>query len=270
MIPFASKNRSVESVAIHGNHLFVGRYKEKVALYDTKSFSLLRQLSIAGLGEIVFGLATCGVNNCLYVSDWSSQSVHKVNLSSYNVELKWSVGAGPRGLSVNTTRNLLVACYYESKIQEYTTVGSLVREVCFSDGCKPFHAIQLPREQLLVSRCGTLHSVSVVRMNGKVIRSYGNKAGSQPGQLSCPCGMALFGKQGCVLVSDFSNNRIITLNSTLSDARELPLSVDNGIESPISLCLDESRGRLYVGENNGQNRILVFNNVTNIDAMFIR
>ena len=73
-------------------------------------------------------------------------------------------------------RNVLVACDKSSKIQEYTTVGSLVREVCLSVGCKPYHAIQLPSEhQLVVSHWGSLHRVIVVELDGQVIQSYGNK-----------------------------------------------------------------------------------------------
>ena len=91
----------------------------------------------------------------------------------------------------------------------YTTVGSLIREVCLSDGSQPLHAIQLPSGQLLVSHDGTLHRIIVVGLDGQVIRSYGNTKGSQAGQFSDPGGMALFSKQGCVglLVADYSNNR---------------------------------------------------------------
>jgi len=70
-------------------------------------------------------LATCDVNNCLYyVSDYYNDSVHKVDLSTYNVGLEWKVAGGPRGLSVNTTHNVLAACDSGKKIQEYTTVGA--------------------------------------------------------------------------------------------------------------------------------------------------
>jgi hypothetical protein len=98
VIPGASSTSYVESVAILGNQLFVGRFKEKVAVYNTTTFSLERQLSIAGLGSEVYGLATCDVNNCLYVSGTHNASVHKVDLSTYNVVLKWSVAASPRSL----------------------------------------------------------------------------------------------------------------------------------------------------------------------------
>jgi DNA-binding beta-propeller fold protein YncE len=180
------------------------------------------------------------------------------------------VGGCESSQSVNTTRNVLIACYESMKIQEYTTVGSLVREVRLGDGCNPFHAIQLPSGQLIVSHNGTLHRVIVVGLDSQVIRSYGNTRGLQPGQLSNPCGIALFSKQGCVLVAEHNNNRIVALSSSLSDARQLPLSADGGIKYPRALCLDESRDRLYVADGYGQSRVLVFDKVTNMDAMFER
>jgi DNA-binding beta-propeller fold protein YncE len=75
-------------------------------------------------------------------------------------------------------------------------------------------------------------------------------------------------QQVCVLVADYYNNRIIALNPSLTAARQLPLPVDTRLQSPFALCFDESRGRLYVGENVGQRRVLVFDNVNNINAMF--
>ena len=60
----------------------------------------------------------------------------------------------------------------------------------------------------------------------------------------------------------------MALNFSLSDARQLPLAVDSGMTNPISICLDESRGRLYVTGNGGEQHVLVYDNVINIDAMF--
>jgi len=264
----STDNVSVGSVAIHGNQLFVGSGgAARVDVYDTTTFSIQRSVSFTDLGTFVLGLATCDVNNCLYVSDYYNGSVHKVDLSTYNVVLKWKVPRGPSGLSVNTTHNVLVACSNDKKIQEYTTVGALVCEVSISDS-SPWHVIQLPSGQLVVSQRYPLHRVSVVGLDGSVIRSYGNKAGSQPGQLNGPNGMAMYGEQGVVLVADYYNNRIMALNSSLSDARQLPLSVDGEVQCPMSLCLDEARGRLFVGEYDGQRRVLVFDNVVNIDDLF--
>ena len=99
----------------------------------------------------------------------------------------------------------------------------LVRAVCFPDGSKPWHAIQLPSGQLVVCDCGKLKRVSVVGLDGQANRSYGNKQGLQTELLRNPPGMALFSKQGCLLVAGFGNNRILALNSSPNDAQVLHL-----------------------------------------------
>ena len=101
----------MQSVAIHGNLLFVGRFGDKVAVYDTMTFSLQRQLSIAGLGErSVWTGHVCCQQLSLRLRHATTRTVHKVDLSTYNVVLKWSVAPNPLRLSVNTTRNVLVVC----------------------------------------------------------------------------------------------------------------------------------------------------------------
>jgi len=64
-----------------------------------------------------------------------------------------------------------------------------------------------------------------------------------------------------ILVADVCNSRILLVNNSLSFARKLTLSVvDDGIglKLPCGLCLDESRGRLYVDEVGGSHRELGF------------
>jgi len=75
-----------------------------------------------------------------------------------------------------------------------------------------------------------------------------------------PLGIAVT-KNDDILVADLDNNRILSMNSSLSSVQELALPVDGGIQRPLSLCLDESRGRLYVCEFGGKYRVLVFNDV---------
>ena len=62
-------------------------------------------------------------------------------------------------------------------------------------------------------------------------------------------------------IADGSNNRILSIIRSTGCVQELALSVDGGILRPSGLCLDESRGRLYVGERGGQDRVLVFDGV---------
>jgi len=68
-------------------------------------------------------------------------------------------------------------------------------------------------------------------------------------------------KNDDILVADGSNNRILSIIRSTGCVQELALSVDDGIQGPMGLCLDESRGRLYVGEWRRQFRVLVFDGV---------
>jgi hypothetical protein len=103
-------------------------------------------------------------------------------------------------------------------------------------------------------------------INGTVLNCFGTgAAGSGPRQLNGPQSLAE-DRNGNIAVADFSNYRILVLNPTLSEARNFSLPINTGvINGPISMWLDESRGRLYVAELGGQIRVLVFDNVYNLN-----
>jgi hypothetical protein len=105
-----------------------------------------------------------------------------------------------------------------------------------------------------------------VSTTGTVLSTYGTAAaGSGPGQLNWPKGLTI-DRNGYIAVADYYNNRILVFNQTLSEARNFSLPINTGvINHPISLWLDESRGRLYVAELGGQMRLLVFENVYNLN-----
>jgi len=102
--------------------------------------------------------------------------------------------------------------------------------------------------------------VSVVGVDGQVVHSYGQSQTSDVGQMKNPTSLAVT-KNDDILVADQNNNRILSINRSTGCVQELALSVDGGIQQPFGLCLDESRGRLYVGERIGQYRVLVFDGV---------
>ena len=122
---------------------------------------------------------------------------------------------------------------------------------------KPWHAIQLSTGDYVVSQHTSPGVVSVVGVDGQVVRSYGQSQTSDVGQMKNPSSLAVT-KNDDILVADTENNRILSINSSLGSIQELALSVDGGIKQPRGLCLDESRGRLYVGEWDGERRVLVF------------
>jgi len=223
--------------------VFVARsYSQRVDVYDAATLTLRGRLTVPGLGLCPSGLAACPQNNCLYAADHLPDRVHRVDLSGSNAVKKWSVASGPRGLSVNSERNLIVACCYANKLQEYTTHGSLVREICLQAGLtSPWHAIQLSTGDYVVSQCKSRGMVSVVGPDGQVVRSYGQSQTSE-----CPC-VAAVTKNDNILVADANNHRIVSFHSW-----GLTQVLAAGIYWPMVLCLDESRGRIYAGNRDGE------------------
>ena len=262
VIPAQGRDR-VSAVTSLGNEVFVLRWEwsGQVEVYDASTFTLERNITVPGSGSRPsFGLAACAHYKCLYVSD-DRNNIHRAELSGSSAVKKWSVDSGPIGLSVNKEHNVVVACSLH-KIQEYTTHGALVREISLRQaGVRGgWHAVQLSTGDYVVSDWEWPGAVSVVGIDGRVVRRYCLSSSSDVGQMKYPTGLAVT-KNDDILVADENNNRILLVNSSLSSARKLVLPVDDGIRWPRGLCLDESRGRLYVGEYGGSYRVLVFDGV---------
>jgi len=247
-----------------GDDVFVLRWSgSQVEVYDARTFTLQRHIRIRGLGSnLSYGLAASIHYDCLYASDCSNDRIHRVDLSGSSAEKQWSVANGPAGLSVNKEHNVVVACRGAHKLQEYTTHGTLVREISLQPvgASSPWHAVQLSTGDYVVSDDTTLGAVSVVGVDGQVVCSYDQSQASNVGPMSGPRSLAVT-KNDNILVADRSNNRIVSLDSSLSSAHKLVLPVDNAMQGPWGLFLDELRKRLYVGEYGGENRVLVFDNV---------
>ena len=248
----------VSSLASLGDKVFAGcQNSQRIDVYDATTFVFQRSLSVSGLGQ-PNGLAACSSNNCLYASDCNNSRIHRVDLSDSSALKQWSVASRPAGLSVNKEHNVVVACYGAHKLQEYTTHGTLVREIGLQRvgmTC-PWHAIQLSTSDCVVSQHTSAGAVSVVGLDGQVVHRYGQSEASNVGPMSGPRSLAVT-KNDNILVADQSNNRILSLDSSLSCAQVLALSVDSGLQQPFGLCLDETRGQLYVSEGGGGCRVFV-------------
>jgi len=254
---------NVTAVTSLDDNVFVVRFgsQQQVEVYDAGTFTLQRHITVDGLGAYTPGMTACDRNKCLYLSSYRNNNVHRVELSGSNAVKKWSVADSPRGLSVNIAHNLVVACRGANKLQEYTTHGSLVREICLHAGVTdPWQAVQLSTGDYVVSQYTSPGVVSVVGVDGQVVHSYGQSQTSDVGQMKRPSDLAVT-KNDNILVAEWDNNRILSINRSTGCIQELALSVDGGIQEPRGLCLDESRGRLYVGEFYGQHRVLVFDGV---------
>ena len=125
-----------------------------------------------------------------------------------------------------------------------------------------FHAIQLSTGDYVISQRTLPGLVRVVRADGKVVRCWGWPCHTPDvGQMIYPTSLAVT-KNDDILVADGDNNRILSMNSSQDSVQQLLLSAYGGIQLPRGLCLDESRGRLYVGEYEGKHRVIVFDGVT--------
>jgi DNA-binding beta-propeller fold protein YncE len=280
----ADGDRDVVGVTSIDDCLFVLRKpsRQRIEVYDLKTFTLERHtLAVSELDDHPCnGLTACVVNKCLYINDYANATVQNIQLTVDKKISKWSVGRGPCGLSINTACNLLVACAKDMKIEEYTTIGSLVREIrpWNQKGLSliPLHAIQLANGQLLVScqyEKSNVCDVVELDARGRVLVSYTNQLKSTTQQnFSHPRHLAVDKNNKCILVADNLNNRIVILSrSSTCRAREFNvMSVDGGLQYPSCLHFNLSQGRLFVGEDShrsrGQRRILVglFDNVINI------
>ena len=212
-----------------------------------------------------YGLTSCAINNCLYTSGCSTDSLHRIHLSDDRVT-RWNVGQHPAGLSVNKFNNVLVTCC-SGKLQEFTTNGSLVREVDVKYVVSnPWHAVQLSTgDRVVVSHANQL---CVVDASGRVTLKYGKtSSGAAANEFDYPVGLVQI-EDGSLLVADRRNNRLMVIGQSLVNARDLPLPTSPSVKKltgPWAIHFDESRGRLYVGEYDGR-RILVYDNIFNVGA----
>jgi DNA-binding beta-propeller fold protein YncE len=268
---------SVVGVNSVDDRLFVLRWpsKERIEVYELKTFTLQQTLQVTGLSDNVNnGLTACVMNKCLYVSDCKNAAAYKVELRVDNKISKWSVGGGPMGLSINSACNLLVACFSDKKIAEYETrSGSLVREIrlASNDGKSlyPWHVIELTSGQFLVScRVGKypndVYDVVEVDVNGRVVVSYTNQLQSTNKQnFRGSYRLAVDKNNECILVADCNNNRIVILSRSLNRcAREFDVTSLHGrLREPSCVHFDESQRRLFLGELDDPGRMLVFDNV---------
>jgi len=84
---------------------------------------------------------------------------------------------------------------------------------------------------------------------------HGSSRGSSADRLNVPRSVVVDSAQH-VWVADCNNNRIKLLGVDLANSSEVLNASDHKLSGPSCLCLDQTRGLLYVGQRNG--KILVF------------
>jgi hypothetical protein len=261
----SADTESCDLTVINNRIFALCRKKRRIEEYDENSFAKLGNIFMKNLSgnKSWCGLTSCVVNNCLYVSDGEKDTVSRVDLSDDNKVFTWRVSHTPGGLSVNNEHNLLVACLEAGRIQEYTTRGSLVREIFVrtsEDGLHaPFHAVQLTTGQYVISYMTkfvdllgdpdamfpSAYDVGETNAKGRVAVSYSS---TTQHQFKFPVRVAVDKNNETVFVADCINHRILMIDRSTNSVRELNLSLYGGVVMPTCLHYDEQRGRLYFGD----------------------
>ena len=228
-------------------------------------------IPVPQLGDLPLGLAVCKINKLLFVSDYRNRKIRRIELSTCAIE-SWTVKSRPQGLSLTARHNLLVSCLQTvtpvGQVLEFTQEGTLIREVSYENPIwQAIETVDDPTLLLLSLYDGPVHGIAAVFWNGPELDCFGGKAGSGNLLLNEPQSLAVT-KKGNVLVADSGNNCVKIVHASLGTARSLQLPANIKLDTPIALCYNEALGRLFVGESGGQHRVLVFDHVTNLDAMF--
>ena len=246
---------SVAGIAVLGDEMFVvcwGQPNIQVYKYNTDDVNVQRYINIDAASNTFRGLAACEFNQCLYASELNAGCIHKVSPVTNNTVQRWSVNGQPCGVTVNRAHNLLVACCNTHKVQEYTTDGSMVREISLQpDITNPTHVVQLRNDQFGITQQGSVYRYCVVGSDGKIVKSTGS------GQMGQPYGFAVSKGGSKIFVADQGSNRILLLESKSLSVQQLAAAFNVGFNQPSCIHLDESAGVIYVGEWSGD-RIMCF------------
>ena len=231
--------------------VYVLRWKERdqVEVYDAISYRLQRRLTVPNSRRYT-DMTACEHNCCLYIADHIVECVHK--LSAQGAATRWPVNDEPRGLAVNSARNLLVTCPFVRKIKEFSTRGDLLRELTLPDDViSPWHAVQLTSGQFIVCHGGpgdAVHRVCKITEDGRlIVQSHGGQRGSATGQHNVPARLAVDTNE-FVFVADVVNRRVTLLSPTLGYVRPVGVASRDLQGDPHRLYLDRQRRRLYVAD----------------------
>jgi len=151
---------------------------------------------------------------------------------------------------------VLATLYNTERIQEYTTDGSLIKEISLDSSIvSPCHCAQLSTGNFVVIHWGgQQHRVCIVDTSGLIIQSYGGSPGSGVGQLNYPYHIAVDIHDN-VLVADTYNNKLQLFSPTLTYLGDIEIP-GHQLSHPNTLHFDELNHRLYIGER-GQSCLFV-------------
>lgn len=250
----------IVSVTVLGEEMFVLRERDKdqVEVFEASDgFKPLRTISIPGLiGHDFNDISSCGLNGCLYISDWNGKAVRRQEVTGNRASMscKWEVGEKPCGLSVTASGSVLVTFPEARKLKLFSSRGVVQREIAFDKRmASPWHAVQLSDGRFCV--CHGEHKragrdgagkgsgkLSLIDVSGRIVEQ--SRDGDQPDALplNCPRHFAV-DEDGSIFATDCVTQRVLLLDPKLISMRNI---VSSQLHSPYRVHLDTKRRRLYV------------------------
>jgi len=128
----------VYGITAIGDEVFTVRENsQQIDVHDATTLAPKRSVSVPQLGPLSYGLTGTAAERCLFVSDFYSNLIHRVELDAEGVNGNggdsgsgsWTAARWPAGLSMTKAGNVLAVSYGELLLQEFTTHGALVRQV---------------------------------------------------------------------------------------------------------------------------------------------
>jgi sugar lactone lactonase YvrE len=258
----AVDSREVHGVTSLNNHFFVLRKPSKqcIEVYDMETFEIQRRIEIADLGDLGEGLTSCANHKCLYVADWNTMTVFRIDEPANHGISRWQVYGNPIGLSVNRLSHVVVTCWHEESytLNVFSKDGASLRTILLQpEVLYPIHAVETDDGRFVVShgRRKSLNRVCIVDASGKVVESYGYTRGSAAGLLNGPRQLAV-DINGFIAVADSGNKRIVIFTPSLQWSHDVFVFADGLLAKPYALHCCSSRDHLFVGDLSG--RVLIF------------
>jgi len=222
----------------------------EIEVYNATSYRLQHRLPV--LSRRITDMTSCEHYRCIYLSNPISQCVHRLDVQGQST--RWEVADRPQGLSVNGAHNLLVTCL-SCVIKEFSTFGDLLREVRLPETvANPWHAIQLTSGEFIVCHGDirdALRRVSKISADGSRI-VHSQPASDTGHQYGVPRHLAVDHNQ-FLFVADITNRRVTLLSPTLDFVHEV-VTADQLKWFPYRIFLDVRRKRLYVTDNEFEDR----------------
>lgn len=245
--------KPVFGLTVLNHQLFViTQFSKEIEVYDSKSLSFLRHLSIDGLFDPI-DIAACHVNDCLFVFDCIDVDSGEMLRIDPNGTLinRWSTGADTGFISVSRDGHVILSVWKRNVLMEYSADGQRTREIHLPAGIENLRSgVELSDSEFVVSHGeedDDDHRVCLVDGNGTLASVIGAKQGMSDGRFNSPNYLAVDRSSKSVFVADQNNKRVVLLGPQLSFKRELIQEAD-GLRYPVRLALDGQR--LFVADAN--------------------